>query len=80
MPTSRPRHMVTETPEIAAALDGAARRWPQVQSRGALLAMLAVEGGRLLSEGVGEALSRRRTLIAAHAGEFAEVYGAGAGR
>lgn len=30
VPTSRPRHAVTETPEVAAALDEAAKRWPDV--------------------------------------------------
>lgn len=30
MPTTRRRHQVTETDELAAALDEAAARWPQV--------------------------------------------------
>jgi hypothetical protein len=29
MPTARPRHMITETDDITAALDAAARRWPE---------------------------------------------------
>jgi len=28
MPTARPRHQVTETPDVARALDLAAKRWP----------------------------------------------------
>jgi hypothetical protein len=43
MPTTRPRHLVTETDELAAALDDAARRWPGL-SRSQLLARLAIEG------------------------------------
>lgn len=30
MPTTRPRHPVTETDDIAAILDSAASRWPDV--------------------------------------------------
>ncbi|HXH58358.1 hypothetical protein [Iamia sp.] len=30
MPTTHPRHAVTETPEVARALDLAAARWPDV--------------------------------------------------
>ncbi|MBN2621773.1 MAG: hypothetical protein JXA83_00335 [Acidimicrobiales bacterium] len=33
MPTDRPRHTVTETEEVARALDAAARRWPEDRGR-----------------------------------------------
>ena len=42
VPTTRPRHQVTETDELAAALDEAAVRWPDL-SRGRLITRLAVE-------------------------------------
>ena len=48
MPTTRPRHPVTETDEIAAVLDEAARRWSGV-SRAKLIALVLVDwakGGR----------------------------------
>lgn len=45
MPTVRPRHVVTETDELARALDAAAQRWPEL-SRPRLLARLALEGHR----------------------------------
>lgn len=46
MPTTRPRHTLTETDEIAAALDEAALAWPELRGdRGALLRKL-VEAGR----------------------------------
>jgi hypothetical protein len=45
MPTTRPRHQVTETDELAAALDEAAARRPQL-SRGQLITRLALEGHR----------------------------------
>lgn len=45
VPTTRPRHQVTETDELAAALDEAAVRWPEL-SRGQLITRLALEGQR----------------------------------
>lgn len=49
MPTTRPRHIVTETDEIAAELDRAADRWPELQaSRKQLLLQLVSEGSRAL--------------------------------
>jgi len=46
MPTTRPRHTITETDEIARALDDAALAWPELRGdRGALLRKL-VEVGR----------------------------------
>lgn len=41
MPTTRPRYLVTETDELAAALDIAAVRWPEL-SRSQLLVKLAL--------------------------------------
>lgn len=66
--------MITETPQVAAALDAAAIRWPDVESRSALLVRLALAGNDMLSEGVSETLAKRRALIAAHVGEFTELY------
>ena len=49
MPTSRPRHTVTETDEVARALDEAARRWPSDSSaRGRLILHLLQEGHRAI--------------------------------
>jgi hypothetical protein len=46
MPTTRPRHTLTETDELAAALNDAALAWPELRGdRGALLRKL-VEAGR----------------------------------
>ncbi|MGX6447298.1 hypothetical protein ACVU7I_04430 [Patulibacter sp. S7RM1-6] len=45
MATTRPRHTITETDEIAAALDAAAERWPGAP-RAELLRRLVVEGRR----------------------------------
>lgn len=48
MPTTKPRHTVTETEEIAAVLDEAERRWPGVP-RNRLIQRVLIdwrEGGR----------------------------------
>ena len=58
VPTNRPRHAVTETPEVAAALDEAARRWPGV-ARAQLIPLVLkewAEGARV--ERSNEALRR----------------------
>lgn len=45
MPTTRPRHVITETDQIVRALDDAARRWPADRgNRTKLLARLVEEG------------------------------------
>jgi hypothetical protein len=46
--TTRRRHFVTETDDLARALDAAARRWPGL-SRSQLLVRLAMEGDRVAS-------------------------------
>ncbi|HVW81787.1 MAG TPA: hypothetical protein VHB69_12695 [Mycobacteriales bacterium] len=75
MPTTRPRHVVTETDQLARALDDAARRWPEDRdSRSRLLLHLVEEGHRVV---VGEADSRRRARLAAikrTSGSLAGVY------
>lgn len=48
MPTTKPRHQVTETDELAVVLDEAERRWPGVP-RGRLIARVMADwhaGGR----------------------------------
>lgn len=42
MPTTKPRYPVTETDEISAVLDEAARRWPGV-SRGRLIRQVLID-------------------------------------
>lgn len=45
MPTARPRHSITETDAVAAAIDDAARVWPELRDdRAALLRRLIEEG------------------------------------
>lgn len=48
MPTTRPRHAVTETAEIAAILDEASRRWSEAPRAKLILHVMRdwAEGGR----------------------------------
>ena len=46
MPTTRPRLTITETDELAAILDAAAARWPEIGSRRELLLRLVAGGPR----------------------------------
>lgn len=64
MPTTRPRHAITETSEVAHALDVARRRWPgQPASR--LLTHLIEVGGRVVeAEDAGAKEERERAVSA----------------
>jgi hypothetical protein len=70
MPTSLPRLQVTETPEVAHALEVAARRWPELTSRSALLAAIAAEGAKLVEQDEAERREERRQLVEKYAGGF----------
>jgi hypothetical protein len=76
MPTARPRHQVTETAEVAEALDLAARRWPG-ESRGQLIVRLVRAGAESVAESVGEAAAARRERLDALAGKYTGLYPAG---
>ena len=69
MPTTRPRYMITETDDLAAALDAAAGRWPDL-SRPQLLVRLALAAAEPLSA---ENMRERRlaALERLASGEFA---------
>jgi hypothetical protein len=67
MPTSRPRYSVTDTGKTAELLDLAARAWPEVEDRKALLLRLAEAGAgaveRELHEGEAARIRRRDALL-----------------
>ncbi|MDQ3769142.1 MAG: hypothetical protein M3370_06665 [Actinomycetota bacterium] len=69
MPTARPRHTITETDEVARALDEAAERWPE-ESRGRLLIRLVEEGRAAISDARERAIEERRRAIRETAGKF----------
>lgn len=76
MPTIRPRHQVTETPEVAHALDLAARRWPN-EPRSKLLVRLVQAGSNALKEGRMEEAHHRLAAIDATSGKYADVFADG---
>lgn len=73
MPTTRPRHQVTETPEIAAALDRAEQRWPGEQ-RGRLLLRLIAAGDDAESKAAEERRAARLRAIEEAAGKYTGMY------
>lgn len=77
VPTTRPRHLVTETDEVKGALDAAASRWPGL-SRSQLLVRLALEGHRSNRSTMERENHRRLELVNRHAGALTGVYGPGA--
>lgn len=75
MPTTRRRHAITETDEIAAALDAAARRWPDLaDDRAALLRRLVVEGGADAASAVEERIAERLAALERSAGAATGMY------
>ncbi|MBK8075066.1 MAG: hypothetical protein IPK24_05730 [Kineosporiaceae bacterium] len=73
MPTTRPRHQVTETDELAAALDEAAVRWPGL-SRGQLITRLALEGHQAVVVRQCRHRSARLEALRRHSGALTDVY------
>ena len=76
MPTTRPRHFVTETDDLAAALDAAALRWPEL-SRSQLLVRLAISAGEAEEAARVERRRRQFEAIDRYAGSLAGSYGPG---
>ena len=73
MPTTRPRYQVTETPDVAAALDLAAEQWPG-EPRSRLLLRLVAAGCIALQQ---EQQSSRRDHLAAieeTSGKFGDAF------
>lgn len=65
MPTTRPRHFVTETDELAEALNAAAQRWPELShSKNKLIIRLALDGHRAHEQSSHQEAERRLGVIA----------------
>jgi len=76
MPTTRPRHVITETDEIEHALDDAARRWPDDSTnRRALLLRLVAEGHRAVTSRQAVDIANRLEAVASTSGALTGVYG-----
>lgn len=76
MPTTRPRLTITETDEVARALDDAAVRWPEVRSRQQLLLRLLEQGHAALRRARDEDAERRRQAIRRTSGSLTGAYAA----
>ena len=74
MPTSRPRLMITETDEVADALNAAAARWPEVASRRELLLRLVAQGRSAIERERIEEAERRRAAIRRTSGVLTGAY------
>jgi hypothetical protein len=74
MPTTRPRLTITETDDVAAALDVAAARWPEVRSRRELLLRLVEHGREVIDRDHDEATARRRDAIRRTSGALTGAY------
>jgi hypothetical protein len=74
MPTIRPRLTITETDDVAAALDAAATRWPEVRSRRELLLRLVAQGRAVIDEAREENATRRREAIRRTSGALTGAY------
>jgi len=75
MGTSRPRHTLTETDWLAAALDEAARRWPEDRtSRSELLRRLVATGYEAIRAEHAEASTRQRDAVRRTSGALTGQY------
>ena len=74
VPTTRPRHQLTETPDIARAIDLAAKQWPG-EPRSRLLRRLVVVGGGTLADDEHEATESRREAVIASSGKYVGAFG-----
>jgi hypothetical protein len=78
VPTTRPRHLITETDRVMEALDQAARRWPEDQgSRSKLLLHLVEEGYQVLLDDGAARRQARLEAIRRTSGALTGTYGVG---
>lgn len=73
MPTTRPRHQLTETPTVARALDLAAKRWPG-EPRGKLLRRLIDVGSVALEREQGIGADAHRAAVMGSSGKYADAF------
>lgn len=73
MPTNRPRHQITETPDVARAIDLAAQRWPG-EPRGKLVLRLVTTGAATLEDSRDAEIERRRAVIAETSGKYTDAF------
>jgi len=74
MPTTRPRHQITETAAVARAIDLAAQRWPG-EPRSKLLLRLVDAGGAALEQKQQQVTDIHRDAVLASSGKYADAFG-----
>ena len=74
VPTSRRRYQVTETDDVARALDAAAKQWPN-EPRSRLIVRAIIAGGEALTKDA--ALDIRLTTLKRLQGSYPDEYGPG---
>jgi len=75
MPTTRPRHMVTETDRLAQAMDAAAELWPEIAAdRGALLRKILQQGMDSVENERTARVEARRTAVRRSAGALTGLW------
>lgn len=74
MPTTRPRHQVTETETVARAIDRAAERWPG-ESRAQLLLRLVDVGSDALEQHRQTDAEAHRAAVIASSGAYPDAFG-----
>ncbi len=76
MPTTRSRHLITETDEIAAALDQAAKKWPEdAENRATLVRRLVLQGQQALALEGAHRSDVRRDALKRFSGSLTGSYG-----
>jgi len=75
MPTARARHMITETDEIARALDEAAKRWPELAGeRSELIRRVLVSAANDAVTLEEARIARKREAILTNAGTLSGIW------
>lgn len=75
VPTLRPRHMITESDDLATALDRAALVWPELHGdRAALLRNIVARGVESVNASDDQRRAGRRSAIRETAGSLPGVY------
>ena len=74
MPTDRARLTITETDDVAEAIDLAAERWPETPSRRELLLRLVEQGRSVIERERDEQAERRREAVRRTSGTLTGVY------
>lgn len=78
MPTTKPRYPITETADVAEALEVAANRWPEDRDRPrVLLLRLIAEGVSALRSADEQRIAERRAALQRTAGSATDLFDVG---